>query len=86
MGGSRHQNGTFTDLKGVIIELTMGYGCRGEEDDSIQIMGPAKYSGPVHVFLGVFKKQKGASVPGAGDAEAGGGGSDLGEEMRCQLV
>ena len=64
----------------------MGYGCRGEEDDSIQIMGPAKYSGPVHVFLGVFKKQKGASVPGAGDAEEGGGGGDLGEEMRCQLV
>ena len=48
-------------------------------------MGPAKYSGPVHVFLGVFKKQKGASMPRAGDAEEGGGG-DLGEEMRCQLV
>ena len=36
--------------------------------------------------FGVFKKQKGASVPGAGDAEEGGGGGDLGEEMRCQLV
>lgn len=71
MGGSRHQNGTLTDLKGV-IELTMGIWVWGEEDDSIQIMGPANYNGPVHVFLRVFEEQKGASVPGAGDAEGRG--------------